>query len=86
MREALPERCEAGSLPHLSVEGVYGRDPCYRLCRRAGVNDRRKLVRDQQFMQPAPELADKIRSITRGKVYLIGVGGLFKDVTKLQPR
>jgi hypothetical protein len=45
-----------------------------------------KLVRDQQSMQLAPELADKTRSITRGKVYLIGVGGLFKDVTKLQPR
>jgi hypothetical protein len=26
-----------------------------------------KLVRDQQSMQPAPELADKSRSITRGE-------------------
>jgi 4-aminobutyrate aminotransferase/(S)-3-amino-2-methylpropionate transaminase len=44
-----------------------------------------ELVQDQRTRKPAPEIADKVKAIMGGKGFLIGVGGLFKNVLRLQP-
>jgi 4-aminobutyrate aminotransferase len=44
-----------------------------------------ELVQDQRTRKPAPEIADKVKAIMRGRGFLIGVGGLFKNVLRLQP-
>jgi 4-aminobutyrate aminotransferase-like enzyme len=44
-----------------------------------------ELVQDQRTRKPAPEIADKVKAIMRGKGFLIGVGGLLKNVLRLQP-
>ena len=44
-----------------------------------------ELVSDQRTKKPAPDVADRVKTIMRGEGFLIGVGGLFKNVLRLQP-
>ena len=44
-----------------------------------------ELVADRRSKKPASELADKTKSVMRRRGYLIGVGGLYKNVLRIQP-
>jgi len=44
-----------------------------------------EIVKDANKKEQAPELADKIKVEMRKKGYLIGVGGIFKNVIRIQP-
>ncbi|MEM4417076.1 MAG: aminotransferase class III-fold pyridoxal phosphate-dependent enzyme, partial [Nitrososphaerota archaeon] len=44
-----------------------------------------ELVEDQRTKKPHPQLADKTRAEMRRRGYLVGVGGLYKNVLRIQP-
>jgi len=44
-----------------------------------------ELVHDKGSKKPAPELAEKVKAEMRRRGYLIGVGGIFRNVLRLQP-
>jgi 4-aminobutyrate aminotransferase len=44
-----------------------------------------ELVADRRSKKPASQLADKTKSEMRRRGYLIGVGGLFRNVLRIQP-
>lgn len=44
-----------------------------------------ELVKDRSTKEPAPELAQDVKKDMLRKGYLVGVGGIFKNVVRLQP-
>ncbi|GBC69618.1 5-aminovalerate aminotransferase DavT [archaeon HR01] len=44
-----------------------------------------ELVWDERTKKPAPELADRAKAEMRRRGYLIGVGGIYKNVLRIQP-
>jgi len=44
-----------------------------------------ELVKDPSSKQPAPEMAQEVKKEMLRKGYIVGVGGIFKNVVRLQP-
>ena len=44
-----------------------------------------ELVKDWDTKKPAPELAQEVKKDMLRKGYIVGVGGIFKNVVRLQP-
>jgi 4-aminobutyrate aminotransferase-like enzyme len=44
-----------------------------------------EIVKDQKTKEPAPTIAENIKIEMRKRGYLIGVGGIFKNVVRVQP-
>jgi len=44
-----------------------------------------ELVKDRNTKKPAPELAQEVKKEMLRKGYIVGVGGIFKNVVRLQP-
>jgi 4-aminobutyrate aminotransferase-like enzyme len=44
-----------------------------------------ELVKDRGTKKPAPELAQEVKKEMLRKGYIVGVGGIFKNVVRLQP-
>jgi 4-aminobutyrate aminotransferase/(S)-3-amino-2-methylpropionate transaminase len=44
-----------------------------------------ELVKDRSTKEPAPQLAQEVKKEMLKKGYIVGVGGIFKNVVRLQP-
>jgi 4-aminobutyrate aminotransferase-like enzyme len=44
-----------------------------------------ELVKDRSTKKPAPELAQEVKKEMLRRGYIVGVGGIFKNVVRLQP-
>ena len=44
-----------------------------------------ELVKDPSTKKPAPEMAQEVKKDMLRKGYILGVGGIFKNVVRLQP-
>ncbi|MER3601651.1 MAG: hypothetical protein C4339_02925 [Nitrososphaerota archaeon] len=44
-----------------------------------------ELVKDRRTKEPHPEAAERVKELMRSNGYLVGVGGLFRNVLRLQP-
>jgi 4-aminobutyrate aminotransferase/(S)-3-amino-2-methylpropionate transaminase len=73
--EWLADRLRELAARHPAVGDVRGR----------GLMQGVELVSDRERRTPAPELANRVRSAARERGVLVGVGGFFGNVVRLQP-
>lgn len=73
--EELLARCRALQEKHPLIGDVRGR----------GLMIGLELVRDRKTKEPAPDAAKTVRARMRERGFLVGVGGVFANVVRLQP-
>jgi len=85
-REKLAERAsKIGAEMQERLGDAQGKIPSVGDVRGKGLMIGIELVKDRGTKKPAPDLAQEVKKDMLRKGYIVGVGGIFKNVVRLQP-